>query len=102
MKHEICSKLELSIWHDGSYVRVRLEDPLELTEAEVSVELDSTTLASRAYHVREAIVIGVRQLVAQAFEVGMMNVDVTKLPYAPERYKIAVKRLPEPLEEDVL
>jgi hypothetical protein len=83
VKEIICKELQLTVTHDGKYLRVHLEDPLQMTEAEVSHEMNVTTLASRAYHVKEAMVIAVRQVIAQGWELGMFKVDLTKLPVPP-------------------
>jgi hypothetical protein len=96
----VCKDLSLSVTQEGDHVEVHLEDQLAMTEANVSVELGITSMASREYHLREAIILAVRQVIGQAFDMGMMQVDIRKLPTAPPRYQI-VKELPSPLEEDI-
>jgi hypothetical protein len=61
-------------------VRLRLEDPLQLRECELTCEIGSSTLQSRGYHIQEAIVIGLRRLLDAA-----IKLEIVLLPYPIER-----------------
>ena len=83
MKELVCENLYLTIWHDGYNVRVHLEDALAMADVTVTSEIGASTRESRAYHLKEAIIIGVRQVISRAFEEDMMRVEVKHLPLPP-------------------
>src|SRR5258705_6794478 len=78
---ELASNLHLSVSLEsepnGEYVLIRLEDPLAMTEIECRYEINQTTLPNRFYHVREALVIAMRRLIAQAVKEGMIKITLS-------------------------
>jgi hypothetical protein len=76
---ELCKDLKLSIWReddpeekDKEQVRVKLENELEMLEVTVCQQINVTTQQSRRYHIKEAVVIVLRQAVSEAFRAGLI------------------------------
>jgi hypothetical protein len=77
---DLCKDLSLSIIReddpdekDRERVRVRIVDPLEMLEVEVCQQINVTTHQSRRYHIKEAVVIVLRQAVSEAFRQGLIT-----------------------------
>lgn len=78
MSEPLCTDLTLSIWRedaskDKEQIRVKLANELEMLEVEVCQEINVTTQQSRRYHIKEAVIIVLRQAVSEAFQVGMIS-----------------------------
>jgi hypothetical protein len=58
--------VDLVIKGEEQWLSLKLEDELNLTEAKMDCPILCTTL-DRAYHLREALVIGMRRLIQEAF-----------------------------------
>ena len=69
----LCNDLKLTIVAEEGVVRIKLSDDLNMTEVQVSQEINITEPPSRKYHLREAVVIALRRLVADAFREGLIN-----------------------------
>jgi hypothetical protein len=74
----LCRNLKLSIEKladpmGDEQVKIILEDSLRMTRVEICYSINVTTPHSARYHVREAIVIGLRQLIDQAVSQGMIE-----------------------------
>lgn len=76
---DLCKDLKLSITKESSkfngaeLVRIKLSDELNMTELEVCQEINVTTIPSRRYHIREAVVIALRRVVSNAFAESMIS-----------------------------
>lgn len=77
---ELCKNLSLSIWReddpdekDRDRIRVRIANDLEMMEVEVCEQINVTTQQSRRYHIKEAVVIVLRQAVSEAFRAGLIT-----------------------------
>ena len=77
---ELCKDLKLSIWReddpeekDKEQIRVKLVNELEMMEVEVCYQINQTTQQSRRFHIKEAIVIVLRQAVSEAFREGLIS-----------------------------
>jgi len=82
----LAQNLQLSIWlennEDGEeFIRIELADPLAMLQTECCYELNVTTLPNQVYHLREAIIIAMRRLMAQAISQGL--IQVTHLSRVP-------------------
>jgi hypothetical protein len=74
----LCKNLKLSIEKladpmGDEQVKITLEDSLNFTRVDLCYAINVTTQQSYRYHVKEAIVIGLRQLIDQAVAEGMIN-----------------------------
>ena len=76
---ELCTNLQLSIWReddpdekDRERIRVRLVNELEMTEVEVTEQINITNHQSRRYHIKEAVIIVLRKVVSEAYRMGMI------------------------------
>lgn len=78
---ELCKDLKLSIYREDDpnpkekgkeQVRMVLENELEMLEVSVCQQINVTTMQSRRYHIKEAVVIGLRKLVSEAFREGLI------------------------------
>jgi hypothetical protein len=97
MSEPLCKDLTLSIWReddpdekDRERIRVRIENPMEMMEAESTYQINVTTQQSRRYHIKEAVVIVLRQAVSEAFRVGLIadslgEWKITKPKAAPKQ-----------------
>jgi hypothetical protein len=77
-KRRLCRNLKLSIEKvadlmGDEQIKFILEDTLRMIQVELCYPINVTTLQSRRYHIKEAIVIGLRQLVDQAISQGLIN-----------------------------
>lgn len=75
--HHACKNLKLSIRQQPGRVILKLDDPLAMRELEISCEVNQSTVLSRAYHLREAIVIGMRRLMAEALDKEMIRISLS-------------------------
>ena len=57
----------------GEQVRIKLANELEMLNVEVCQQINVTTSQSRRYHVRESLVIAMRQLVSKSVKEGLIN-----------------------------
>lgn len=64
--------IDLHIRPERQWLSLTLEDEMNLTRAEVNYPILCTTL-NRAYHLREAVVIGMRRLMQEAFEEDLIS-----------------------------
>lgn len=92
---ELCKDLSLSIFReddpeekDKERVRIKIVNPLEMLEVEVCQQINVTTHQSRRYHIKEAVVIVLRQAVSEAFREGLITDSlgewkITKSPSQP-------------------
>jgi hypothetical protein len=76
----LAKNLQLSIWLENNgtgeeFIRIELEDPLAMLQTEYRYELNVTTLPNQVYHLREAIIIAMRRLMAQAISQGLIQVN---------------------------
>jgi hypothetical protein len=60
-------KLTIELKEEGRQIRFTLRDDLSLREVELWTELGDNTL-DRRYHIREAIIIAMRRVIAKAIE----------------------------------
>jgi hypothetical protein len=80
MNNQLLAKnLQLSIWLENNgageeFIRLELADPLAMLQTEYRYELNVTTLPNQVYHLREAIIIAMRRLMAQAILGGLIKV----------------------------
>jgi hypothetical protein len=82
MSKFLCQKLKLSIEKladpmGDEQVKIILEDSLKMIRVEICHAINNTSPQSRRYHVKEAIVIGLRQLIDQAVSQGMIELTVS-------------------------
>jgi hypothetical protein len=100
--HDVCKNLKLSIRQQSRRVVLKLEDPLAMREVEVECEVNESTVLSRTYHIREAIVIGMRRLMFAALEGGLVKISLSGSLGA---LTTSNKKVPlvkwEPKEEDI-
>lgn len=71
MRKLLCQN-QLQIWLDDDQIQLKLGNALELNYPV------STNTLNRRYHIREALVIGMRLLIAQAVQTGL--IDLSSLP----------------------
>jgi hypothetical protein len=71
--HFACKNLKLSIRQEPGAVWLKLTEPLAMREVEVKCEVNESTILSRTYHIREAIVIGMRRLIFAALDGGLLQ-----------------------------
>jgi hypothetical protein len=76
-EHWSCKNLRLSIRQEPGLVWLKLAEPLTMREVEVKCEVGESTELSRTYHVREAIVIGMRRLMFGALDGGLVRISVS-------------------------
>jgi hypothetical protein len=69
--------LRLSIRQEPGAVWLKLEEPLAMREVEVKCEVNESTVLSRSYHVREAVVIGMRRLMFAALDAGLLEISLS-------------------------
>jgi hypothetical protein len=69
MSDYLCRQLKLTIQlkEDGHKIGFALRDDLSLREVELWAEVGDNTL-DRRYHIREAIIIAMRRVIAKAIE----------------------------------
>ena len=74
MSDYLCRNLKLSIElkKEGRQIRFALRDDLSLQEVELWAELGDNTLDKR-YHIREAIIIAMRRVIAKAIESRLIS-----------------------------
>lgn len=85
MSQTLCKNLRLSIEKhadsmNNEMVKMTLVDPINLTSVEEWYDVNITTQQSRKYHIKEAIVIGLRRLVDKGVQEGMINLSPTVSP----------------------
>jgi hypothetical protein len=56
---------------------LKLVEALAMREVEVKCEVGESTVLSRPYHVREAIIIGMRRLMFAALDAGLVKISVS-------------------------
>lgn len=90
--------IDLEIAGEDQWLNLKLEDELNLTEVEVTYPVHCMTL-DRVYHLREAMVVGMRRLVIEALSKGLISASPGKLAIwkPPQEYK---GPLPSTLTED--
>jgi hypothetical protein len=76
-EHFACKNLRLSIRQEPGVVWLKLAEPLAMREVEVKCEVNESTILSRTYHIREAIVIGMRRLMFAALDDGLLQINVS-------------------------
>jgi hypothetical protein len=76
-QHFACKNLKLTIRQEPLTVWLKLEEPLAMREVEVSCEVNESTVLSRTYHVREAIIIGMRRLMFAALDGGLVKISLS-------------------------
>jgi hypothetical protein len=76
-QHYACKNLRLTIRQEPGEVWLKLEEPLAMREVEVKCEVNESTVLSRTYHIREAIVIGMRRLMFAALEGGLLQISLS-------------------------
>jgi hypothetical protein len=64
--------IDLELSSNQQCLKLTLEDDLNLTEARVTYPIQCNTL-DRAYHLREALVIGMRRLMQEAFNQKLIS-----------------------------
>lgn len=74
MSDFLCRNLKLTIQlqKDGRQIRLVLRDDLSFREVEICAELGDNTL-DRRYHIREAIIIAMRRVIAKAIESRLIS-----------------------------
>ena len=77
---ELCKDLKLSIYReddpkekDKEIIRIKIENELEMMEVQVCLQINQTTQQSRRYHIKEAVVIVLRQAGSEAFREGLIS-----------------------------
>jgi hypothetical protein len=75
-EHWSCKNLKLSIRQTPGVVILTLEEPLAMRQVEAKCAINESTVASRSYHIKEAIVIGMRRLMVAAFEGGLVQISL--------------------------
>lgn len=70
MRKLLCDD-QLSIWLQDDHLQIKLGDRLELNYPV------STNTPSRRYHIREAAVIAMRRLIAQAVQEGLIDLPAS-------------------------
>jgi hypothetical protein len=100
MKKTVCSNLALSIWHDEKVVHARLENVFDMVVVEVEAEISVTTMISRAYHIKEALVLAQRRLVDAAFNNKMLDIDPTLIK-APIYHPIITKETDTEIDDRI-
>ena len=75
--HHACKNLKLTVRQEPGAVWLKLEDPLAMREVEVKCEVNESTVLSRTYHIREAIVIGMRRLMFAALDAGLLQISLS-------------------------
>jgi hypothetical protein len=100
--HHACKNLRLSIRQEPGAVWLKLEEPLAMREVEVSCEVNESTVLSRTYHIREAIVIGMRRLMFAALDAGLLQISVSGSlgGLTTSKPKVPLAKW-EPREEDI-
>lgn len=80
----LCKDLKLTIQkepvpHESNQEQIRacLRDELTLNEVYVIYPINETTVLSRKYHLREAVILSVRRVVADAFKEGLISEGTT-------------------------
>lgn len=76
-EHFACKNLKLSIQQTAGLVILTLEEPLAMRQVEAKCAINESTVASRSYHIREAIVIGMRRLMVAALEGGLVQISLS-------------------------
>jgi hypothetical protein len=76
-EHWVCKNLKLSIRQEPGAVILKLEEPLAMREIEINYQVGQSTVLSRSYHIREAMVIGMRRLISEALEHGMLSISLS-------------------------
>jgi hypothetical protein len=76
-EHWACKNLKLSIQQTAGLVILTLDEPLAMRQVEAKCAINESTVASRTYHVKEAIVIGMRRLMVAAFEGGLVQISLS-------------------------
>lgn len=84
----LCQKLKLSIEKlsdpmGDEQVKITLEDSLNLTRVDICYPINVTTPQSHRYHIKEAIVLAMRQVVDQAVAEGMINLKLKTVSSFP-------------------
>jgi hypothetical protein len=82
---KLCKNLSLSIEKlentmGEEQIRITLVDRLKLQEVEVCYAVNVTSRQSRQYHVKEAIVIALRQVVDKAVTSGLIDLTSRGVP----------------------
>jgi hypothetical protein len=75
--HFACKNLKLSIRQEPGAVWLKLTEPLAMREVEVKCEVNESTILSRTYHIREAVVIGMRRLISAALDGGLLQISLS-------------------------
>jgi hypothetical protein len=77
---ELCEGLSLSIYKEDDpaekgqeRVRIVLRDELEMSEVSECYPINVTTHQNRRYHIMEAVVIGLRRVVSEAFRRDLIS-----------------------------
>jgi hypothetical protein len=76
-EHWSCKNLKLSIRQTPGTVILTLDEPLAMRQVEAKCAINESTVASRSYHIKEAIVIGMRRLMVAAFEGGLVQISLS-------------------------
>jgi hypothetical protein len=92
--------IKLHIKGDTQWLRMSLEDELNLTKVEVDCPILCTTPQKR-YHLQESVVVGMRRLMDAAFAQDLISDSPGEWMTVWKSPPIRVVPTPTPLEEDL-
>lgn len=80
----LCKDLKLTIQKEPlphefnrEQIRACLRDELTLNEVYVCYPINETSVLSRKYHLREAVILSVRRVLGEAFKEGLISEGTT-------------------------